>query len=200
MNKKNQNFDYQLKIYILGFFGVGKSSVIERYVENSFSEKDPYLISAETKSMKLIELDNKLVQLLLYECHFPTERFMFPYLNKNFDGVILVYDIYEYHCFEDIKRFITRYEFNNMVLILFGNKCDLGKNIEIEEQIKKLADEYGIKHFEVSAKTGYNINEGFNSLIKDIIAQRNLSGKSNTNNYGLKKDVIINQKYNKCAQ
>ena len=88
MNKKNQNFDYQLKIYILGFFGVGKSSVIERYVEDSFSEKDPYLISTETKSMKLIDLDNKLVQLLLYERHFPTERFMPPYLNKNFDGVL----------------------------------------------------------------------------------------------------------------
>ena len=61
-----------------------------------------------------------------------------------------------------------------------------------------VANEYGIKHFEVSAKTGYNINEGFDSLINDMIEKENI--ESNKNNIKLNNKAHKNEKNKKCIK
>ena len=77
--------------------------------------------------------------------------------------------------FDDVQKSIEEIKSNadlDTQIIIFQNKCDLDdfkKEFEIEEKVKKLANELGIKHFVVSAKTGYNINEGFNSLVNVMI-------------------------------
>ena len=60
------------------------------------------------------------------------------------------------------------YAHKKVRLVLVGNKCDLSNRRITEEEGKKLADELGAKFFETSAKTGYNVNEAYNFLIRDI--------------------------------
>ena len=80
-------------------------------------------------------------------------------------------------------------------IILVGNKCedDSNRNVSIEEG-KKLADKFGIKFIETSAKTNYNVENAFNLLIYDIFDYYENVEKSNIK---VKNDDFINQN-SKC--
>ena len=88
-------------------------------------------------------------------------------------GIIIIYDITNLESFKIINIINEEINHNgpkNIKKILLGTKCDLEDERQVsEEEGKKLADKLGINFFEVSAKTGKNVNEDFNSLIKDII-------------------------------
>ena len=80
-------------------------------------------------------------------------------------------------------------------IILVGNKCedDSNRNVSIEEG-KKLADKFGIKFIETSAKTNYIVKNAFNLLIYDIFDYYENVEKSNIK---VKNDDFINQN-SKC--
>ena len=84
--------------------------------------------------------------------------------------------------------------------MLVGNKCDLSNEREVtEEEGKKFADEFGMLFFEASAKTGYNVNFAFETLIEDIIKHfKHIEEREIT----LKKDDKrnINDKRNRCPK
>ncbi|CAG8608542.1 31157_t:CDS:2, partial [Racocetra persica] len=53
-------------------------------------------------------------------------------------------------------------------VILIGNKCDDDKKVVSKEQGQALANEFGIKFLETSARSGINVDEAFNTLVRDI--------------------------------
>ena len=77
-----------------------------------------------------------------------------------------------------------------------GTKCDRLDRKVTEEEGKKLADELGVRYFETSAKTGYNVNEAYNFLIKEIIDNfKNFEREK----IELKKDAKMDKK-KKCSK
>jgi len=55
--------------------------------------------------------------------------------------------------------------------ILIGNKCDLiNERVVTAKQGQNLADEYGIKYFETSAKSNDNVKDSFISIATDIVS------------------------------
>ena len=206
-NTNKDNFDYVFRIIILGDLCVGKTSVVRRYIEDTFTENH-IIISGNNIHKKILKTNNKLVQLKILDKINISERFatLPRSYYKNIEGAIIVYDnnIYNfYKPYDYIKKSIEEIKSSvnlDTKIILFKNKCDLNDESEIEEKVKKLAAEYGIKHFEVSAKTGNNINEGFDSLINDILSLQNLSEKSKSNNISLKSNDHINKANKKCAK
>ena len=92
----------------------------------------------------------------------------------------------------------TKKKFNikeNVKIILEANKYDLyfKRSVSIEEG-QELADEFGVKFIETSAKNNYNVDEIFNLLIMDLIKELEYDEKSNIK---LKNDSINNKK-DKC--
>jgi Ras-related protein Rab-8A len=87
-------------------------------------------------------------------------------------GILLVYDVTDDKSFANIKnwiRNIEQYAQENVCKILIGNKCDLvDKKVVDSSRAKALADEYGIKLLETSAKNSINVDEAFISLARDI--------------------------------
>ena len=72
-------------------------------------------------------------------------------------------------------------------MILVGNKCDLNEQRKVNEmQGKALALEYGMEFSEVSAKTGYNIDEIFNIACQKIYENINKGIYDDENEEGVK--------------
>ena len=100
-------------------------------------------------------------------------------------GILLVYDITDEQSFLNIRNWVRNIEqhANDTVeKILIGNKCDMNdERVITTNRAEELADEYGIKLFETSAKNDINVNESFVTLAKDIVDKQ---FQNNTNNNG----------------
>ncbi|XP_028802149.1 ras-related protein RABE1c-like, partial [Neltuma alba] len=88
-------------------------------------------------------------------------------------GILLVYDVTDEASFNNIRNWIRNIEqhaSDNVNKILVGNKADMDESKRVVPTSKgqALADEYGIKFFETSAKTNMNVEEVFFSIARDI--------------------------------
>ena len=94
---------------------------------------------------------------------------------KKSNAVILVYDVTNESSFIAIKDWIEiiKNSENKAIIALVAQKCDLQDRVISEEKGKELANELGVEFFEVSAKTGDNIEELFNHLVQQCIFATN---------------------------
>ena len=198
---EEKNYDYLFKILVIGDYKVGKTSLITRFSQDIFSEDNFLTIAIDFKT-KIIEIDNKLILVALWDPCSGSERFLQP-LNSHYrgsHGIVINYDITDKQKFINLRKWIDEILKKAPLetrMILIGNKCDLSNEREVtEEEGKKLADEFGMLFFETSAKTGYNVNFAFETLIEDIIKHCNFEERE----IALKKDDInnIKEKENRC--
>ena len=94
---------------------------------------------------------------------------------KKSNAVILVYDVTNESSFIAIKDWIEiiKNSENKAIIALVAQKCDLQDRVISEEKGKELANELGVEFFEVSAKTGENIEELFNHLVQKCVFATN---------------------------
>ena len=167
----NKNYDYLFKILTVGEFNVGKTSLILRFINDTFIETYMPTIGVDF-FYKILDIENKIIAAQIWD-FYSSEQFKRLPLGyyRNVLGIIIAYDITEIKSFEKLKNWINdikMYAHKKVRLVLVGNKYDLSNRRITEEEGKKLADELGAKFFETSAKTGYNVNEAYNFLIRDI--------------------------------
>lgn len=90
-------------------------------------------------------------------------------------GIILVYDCTEESTFNNITNWLKQIDTHassGVAKVLVANKTDLPNRVISTEQGQALAQEYGLKFFETSAKTGSNINEMFFEVADQIVRDR----------------------------
>ena len=157
----------------LGNSEVGKTCYILKYTENFFQELYLTTVGIDFK-IKTETINNKQYKLFLYDTT-GQEKYKSIALNiiRNAQGIILMYDITNKKSFESIPEWIKSIRDSkgeNFPMILLGNKLDK-EDIRVisEKEGKELADEYGIKFFETSNKTGVNIQESGMALVNEIL-------------------------------
>ena len=105
--------NYIFKIIILGGSGVGKTSVILRFVDDSFDENGLITLDDEPK-IKMVNFEQELYKLEIWDTP-DKEKFNNNYYTKA-DGIILAYDITEQNSFQNIKNWFKKIEENVLVM------------------------------------------------------------------------------------
>ena len=172
-----------IKIILLGESGVGKTCIINRYINNEFSSDSQPTIGSFSSTKKIIK-NNIKYSVNVWDTtgqekyHSITKLYI-----KGSDIIIFVYSINSRFSFEGlnywynaVKEIIQGEKYLTAVI---GNKCDLIDNEEISEQEgKKYAEEINAKFKLVSAKEDVGINNLFNSLVDECILQLDTNEKS----------------------
>ena len=172
MTNVPNKFDHLFKILIIGESGVGKTCFLLRYAENSFVANHLLTIGIDFK-IKVIEIEGKNIKLQIWDTAGQDRfRTITKTYYKGSHGVILVYDVCDERSFGNVKNWVNQIEQNaksSICKVLVGNKCDKAERVITEEQGRKLAEEYNMKFYETSAKTGQNVEEAFTYLTGEIL-------------------------------
>ena len=176
MNVTNKNNKDKIKrTYIslatLGNSNVGKTNIINNFLGLQFTDKNISTIGIDFKIKNVILENNSKLKVKIWDTA-GQERFRSMAFNflKNIQGILLIYDLTDESSFISIDRWINNLEnkldIKNVPIILVGNKNDKEDERKISyEKGLKYAQKYNFKFFEMSAKTGENVNEAFLTLI-----------------------------------
>ena len=202
--KQKESFSGNItyKFLVLGDQMVGKTSVLERYINRTF--KSNYLLTiGMDKRFKRLEINNVDVDIHITDTA-GQERFrsLTKMFYKGADGILIGFSLTDSKSLESINYWINEINENcskdyPISLVLFGNKCDDKENFQVsKEEIDKIVNEYKLTYFETSAKDNINITKIFEYLTKLTIQKR-----GNLKNFGLPEgasldDIIIKEKEN----
>jgi len=171
-SSKSAAYDYLIKLLLIGDSGVGKSCLLLRFSDDSFTPSFITTIGIDFK-IRTIELEGKRIKLQIWDTA-GQERFrtITTAYYRGAMGILLVYDVTDEKSFNNISNWIRNIEQHapeSVNKILIGNKCDMvEKKVVDSARGKALADEYAIKFLETSAKNSINVEEAFITLAKDI--------------------------------
>ncbi len=183
----NKNREWALKLAILGDPAVGKTSLIDKYITNSFKESyTPTLgVNIVSKDIRIDEINSK-IRLLLWDI---AGQDKYELTRQNFFqgcvGALLVYDITRYSTFEQITikwlEDFKKFSRPDGVYILIGNKLDLKDSIKVSsEEGKSLSQKIDAAEFiETSAKYGENVEEAFKKLVLYILKKSGVKFERN---------------------
>ena len=192
--KEKSKKTFEAHLVTLGDGQVGKTSIIIRYIDNSFSTNYLSTIGIDSKIKKVVLSNGEEIKVKISDTA-GQERFKSIASNymKKANGVVLVYDITSRASFQGIDKWISEISGDSTTLkpmILIGNKADMetGRVISVQEG-EDLAKKYGegIHFYETSCKTGDNVDKAISDLVNQIYNK--FSGKTlNENNIEIKKD------------
>ncbi|MHA1928588.1 MAG: Rab family GTPase [Candidatus Thorarchaeota archaeon] len=161
--------DFVHKLVVLGDSGVGKTSLVERYVYDSFSEALGRTIGAilHVRWMKFNERNLKLVIWDLGgQESFAELREQFC---ANASGAFFVFDRTRPETFESLDEWLTalRAAAGDVPVVVVENKIDLESNVSEDKVHKKIA-EHILRYIQTSASENTNVEEAFTQLVREI--------------------------------
>ena len=160
------------KLIFLGDQSVGKSCILNRFLNDTFIEDYQATIGLDFQS-KNVQIDNQDIHLLLYDTAGQEKfRSLIPMYTRDANIILLVYDISNKDSFVNLSQWLkdlTNVNMDEVILCIVGNKIDLNDKRAVNaEEGKKFAEERGFIFQEISAKTG----EGFSDLFyKNLFEQ-----------------------------
>uniref|UniRef100_A0A1D5QMG4 Ras-related protein Rab-18 n=1 Tax=Macaca mulatta TaxID=9544 RepID=A0A1D5QMG4_MACMU len=174
-----------LKILIIGESGVGKSSLLLRFTDDTFDPELAATIGVDFK-VKTISVDGNKAKLAIWDTA-GQERFrtLTPSYYRGAQGVILVYDVTRRDTFVKLDNWLNELETyctrNDIVNMLVGNKIDK-ENREVDRnEGLKFARKHSMLFIEASAKTCDGVQCAFEELVEKIIQTPGLWESENQN-------------------
>lgn len=122
-----RDHDYLFKVVIIGDSGVGKSSLLLRFADDTFSESYLSTIGVDYR-FRTVRHNKKIAKLQIWDTA-GQERFrtVTAAYYRGADGIIVVYDTSNLRSFSHVKEWLTevsKYTTPQTVKLLVGNKCD----------------------------------------------------------------------------
>ena len=168
-----------MKVCLLGDGAVGKTSLIDRFVDNNFSEE--YLLTVGTRtSKKEILIRNPQLNrdihltLIIWDImgQYSLRKVLHPAFLKGAKGAMIVCDLTRQETMEHLDRWVDTLFVEGQVMpfLVIANKNDLRENHEITlSDVDMISKAYLTTTLSTSAKTGENVEKAFQVLGEKII-------------------------------
>lgn len=171
----HRDYDHLFKLLIIGDSGVGKSSLLVRFADNTFSGNYITTIGVDFK-IRTIDIQGERVKLQIWDTA-GQERFrtITATYYRGTHGVIVVYDVTSGESFANVKRWLHEIDQNCEVVnrVLVGNKCDdPQRKVVLTEDAQRFAGQMGIQLFETSAKENINVEEMFRAVTDLVLTSK----------------------------
>jgi small GTP-binding protein len=167
-----RKFDFSLKIVVVGDSGVGKSCFLIRYVRNEFDEEAQPTLGVEFLT-KIVKTEAHRIQLQLWDT---AGQELFRSVTRGYyrgsAGAIVIFDLTSRDSFDNIAQWlqdIRDVARADVVAVLIGNKSDLMDERNVtKEEAEAFAKANSMQYFETSAKSGSNVSNAVEGVVKII--------------------------------
>ncbi|KAI5062211.1 hypothetical protein GOP47_0023234 [Adiantum capillus-veneris] len=168
----SQKIDYVFKVVLIGDSAVGKSQLLNRYARNEFTLDSKATIGVEFQTRTIV-VDQKTVKAQIWDTAGQERyRAVTSAYYRGAVGAMLVYDITKRQTFDHIARWLEElrsHADNNIVIMLIGNKTDLGTLRAVPtEDAKEFAEKEGLFFLETSALEATNVDSAFHTVLTEI--------------------------------
>eukprot|EP00915_Cephaloidophora_sp_WS-2016_P008588 GHVH01011838.1.p1 GENE.GHVH01011838.1~~GHVH01011838.1.p1 ORF type:complete len:220 (+),score=32.60 GHVH01011838.1:49-660(+) len=171
-----RDYDALFKLVLVGDISVGKSCLLIKFADDSFSDSYIATIGVDFR-FRSLKVDDKVVKLQIWDTA-GQERFrtITSAYYKGADGIIVVYDCSSEASYNAIDGWLDEISHYNgpeySSILIVGNKSDLEKKeVEIENARLKYSDR-NITVIESSAKTGDGVEEAFTAITRTLLDRR----------------------------
>lgn len=171
-NQPKTSYQYIFKLIMIGNPNSGKTSLINRYVNNKFI--DSYICTLGVDFfMKSIQIENTVVKFQIWDtAGMEKYRTIAASYFRGCHAAFVVFDLTSRESFEGVQKWIEAYNeqvspmFKRLVILL-GNKCDLIPQREIsDEELDIFIKNNSVLYWPTSAKTGVGVEEAFTAVGK----------------------------------
>lgn len=165
-------YDYLFKLLLIGDSGVGKSCLLLRFADDTYTDSYISTIGVDFK-IRTVEVESKTVKLQIWDTA-GQERFrtITSSYYRGAHGIIVVYDCTDQKSFDNLTTWlgeIKKYASESVNIILVGNKNDLtDKKVIGTDAALQFATENKLELLEASAKDSTNVEAAFMKMAKDI--------------------------------
>mmetsp|Transcript_10114 Transcript_10114/g.11616 ORF Transcript_10114/g.11616 Transcript_10114/m.11616 type:complete len:215 (-) Transcript_10114:1566-2210(-) len=178
-------YDFLFKLLLVGEADVGKSSILLRFTDDTFSEEQASTIGVDFKVKMMTTSSGNKVKATIWDTA-GQERFrtLTSSYYRGAHGVILVYDVTRRETFSRLEELLEEINVytpgggGKVVKLLVGNKIDLPDRVVSRKEGETWAKQRGMIFIETSAKTKVGIQQVFSETIEKIMERPELLSSS----------------------
>ena len=202
------NYDEKCQLLIIGDSTVGKTSILSRFANGTFNSN--YLATVGLDNFTKDEtIDDKNVRIKIWDTA-GQERYkaLTKGFFRNAQGIMIVYDVTNQESFENLKNWIQSIKDNmgndfleRIPIVIIGNKIDSDEREIKTEDGEAFCKQQNYPFFEMSAKTGENVDSTIRFLVKKVIDLNSDNKEGNNDNNNIKINTEEHKKKEKsgCA-
>jgi small GTP-binding protein len=165
---------------ILGDSSVGKTSLLTRYIEDTWSESCLPTVGIDYQNKYVTHQDIRYRVDIWDTAGQEKYQAVTPFSVRGACGALIVFDVTSEESFKSIATtwLSVLREHNgdsSCFVVVFGNKIDLDRTVTLSGA-SEFCEESEIEYFEGSAKTGEGVNEAFDRMIKGALPKTVFTG------------------------
>mmetsp|Transcript_24437 Transcript_24437/g.43339 ORF Transcript_24437/g.43339 Transcript_24437/m.43339 type:complete len:215 (+) Transcript_24437:45-689(+) len=166
---------FQMKILLTGKGGVGKTSLRDQFVKNTFREDRVPTLGVEFLNKSLTVNETTVRAQVWDTAGQEFHKALSPIYFRGASGALLIFSVTERESLECIDRWITEISTysGDIPTILIGNKSDLiNERVIPTDEGQRFAKERGLAYMETSAKTASNVQQAFERLVEKVLSSK----------------------------
>jgi len=172
-DEEKKDTDITIKLLLIGNAYVGKTLIVQKFIDNQFSKSTVSTIGVDLQS-KIIDINGKRVKYLIWDTAGEDRMKTMTYsYYRGCHVILVVYDITDRKSFQNVTTWvecIDKFAKSNVLRILVGNKTDLeDKRVISNDEGKMLAQDNGLKYYEISALQLKGLHEMFEDIAKEYV-------------------------------